>query len=74
MSSLSDKAIGALCEARNARDVWLPPRGYYEVAETLCKWGLLVDAGTAAMPPHKLYVITDAGRAAVTRSTPLKGR
>lgn len=70
MSILSDKEIGALRDAKNARDVWLPPRGYYEVAETLRKFGLLADAGIAAMPPHKLYVITDAGRAAISPTQP----
>jgi hypothetical protein len=41
---------------------WLPWRGMYARAQRLCKKGLLREAGTAAMSPHKLYIITVDGR------------
>lgn len=43
-------------------DTLRPWRGAAAAAERLCRRGLLVQAGTSAMPPHKVYVLTDAGR------------
>lgn len=54
-------------------DTWRPQHGYYEIAEYLKRQGLLLNAGISAMPPHKLYVISDAGREAL-RSEAKEGK
>lgn len=41
---------------------WRPWRGAYARAKRLCKNGLLLKAGIAAMPPHVVYVISDKGK------------
>lgn len=47
---------------REEPNAWLPWRGSYSRARRLLKNGLLQKAGTAAMPPHVLYVLSDKGR------------
>lgn len=59
-----------LCAAqREGFGAWRPWQGVYARARRLAKAGLLKEAGTAAMPPHVVYVITDAGRKALAAST-----
>ncbi len=40
---------------------WRPWHGQYARAARLCKNGLLKAAGISAMPPHVVYIISDAG-------------
>jgi hypothetical protein len=61
--------LAVLDAARSWTDrngTWKPHRGTYGRSRKLAKAGLLKEAGTCAMPPHVLYVITAAGRAALT--------
>lgn len=44
---------------------WRPYFRMHGRAKRLCRSGLLKLSGISAMPPHVLYVITDAGRAAL---------
>mgnify|MGYP001563036002 CR=1 FL=1 len=44
------------------KGTWRPWRGSYQRARNLMANGYLKEAGTCAMPPHVLYVITDFGR------------
>jgi hypothetical protein len=51
-----------LVAVQQASDGWLPWRGSFARANRLRRNGLVQKAGTAAMPPHVLYVLTDKGR------------
>ncbi len=44
---------------------WRPWRGMYARASRLAKLGLLFESGISAMPPHKLYTITEKGLNAI---------
>lgn len=48
-------------EESGGNGTWRPWRGMYARARRLAKDGFLKVAGTSAMPPHVLYVITDKG-------------
>jgi hypothetical protein len=54
--------------ATEKRDTFQPWRGEYARAARLCRQGLLREAGICMTPPYKLYVLTDAGRAALQAS------
>lgn len=41
---------------------WLPYRGFHSPTKRLVACGLAQECGMAAMPPHVLYVLTDAGK------------
>lgn len=45
---------------------WPPLGGLLSAAQRLERRGLLEKCGTCSMPPYVLYVITDAGRAALS--------
>lgn len=51
-----------LVAVQQASDGWLPWRGSFARVNRLWRNGLVQKAGTAAMPPHVLYVLTDKGR------------
>lgn len=50
------------------RDTFLPWRGAFGRTARLTKLEYLKVAGTSVMPPYTLYVITDAGRAALAEA------
>lgn len=65
MARLSDAEV--LHEVAGVRDGcgWLPLPGTLSSAERLRKEGLLKIGGHSVMPPHKLYFLTDTGKAVV---------
>ena len=56
-----DQALLREVQQRMGCGAWLPWPGSHARAKRLCKDGLLVKAGVAAMPPHVLYTLTDKG-------------
>ena len=63
MDFLDSEILRAARDGR--RDTFLPWRGAFGRAARLAKAGMLKEAGTSVLPPYVLYVITDAGRAAL---------
>lgn len=64
---LSNEDYDALAAAATCDGGWRPWRGMYGRAERLTKAGLLLWAGHSVMPPHRLYILSETGRAALTR-------
>lgn len=64
MTALEFEALQAASVAVRS---WLPDRKRIAAAKRLAKRGLLKECGISVVPPHTLYVITDAGRTALAQ-------
>ena len=54
----------------SGRDTWRPYRGKYAWAERMAKQNILLECGISAMPPHKLYIVSDKGRRLLAKAAP----
>jgi DNA-binding PadR family transcriptional regulator len=61
ITDIKDRAILESVAANEYRGAWRPWHGQYARAKRLVRNGLLKEAGTSAMPPHVLYVLTEKG-------------
>lgn len=69
MGKLTKADLVVLRSAGNPmRDTILPWRGVIQRCWRLTREGYLREAGFSVTPPHKLYTITDAGRAALAEA------